>query len=74
MRRSITEAEILDKRTPRGGWTKEQLNKWGVPWPRGKTPPKNWKCKLLRFGIPYVEAMHRQLDAECDSARDRDRT
>jgi len=39
----ITAEEIERARTPRGGWTKEQLDRWGVPWP----PPKGWKRRLL---------------------------
>lgn len=34
--------EIEAARTPAGGWTKDQLAQWGVPWP----PPKGWKRKL----------------------------
>ncbi|WP_406089485.1 sigma factor-like helix-turn-helix DNA-binding protein [Streptomyces sp. NBC_01013] len=30
-------------RTPAGGWTREQLAVWGVPWP----PPKGWKKHLI---------------------------
>jgi hypothetical protein len=39
-----TAAEIEAAKTPRGGWTREQLAQWGVPWP----PPKGWKQRLLR--------------------------
>jgi hypothetical protein len=39
-----TEAEIEAGRSPRGGWTREQLAKWGVPWP----PPAGWRQALLR--------------------------
>lgn len=34
--------EIEAARTGNGGWTKEQLAAWGVPWP----PPKGWKKAL----------------------------
>lgn len=37
-----TKREIESSTTPRGGWTKEQLAKWGIPWP----PPRGWKKKL----------------------------
>jgi len=40
----MTEEEIDAARTPSGGWTKQQLAEWGVPWP----PPKGWKKKLVR--------------------------
>jgi hypothetical protein len=36
--------EIEAAKTPAGGWTREQLAQWGVPWP----PPKGWKKRLLR--------------------------
>lgn len=39
-----TAAEIEAARTPAGGWTREQLAEWGVPWP----PPKGWKRALIR--------------------------
>lgn len=38
-----TEEEIEAARTPAGGWTRETLAGWGVPWP----PPKGWKQDLL---------------------------
>ena len=37
-------AEIIDAaKTPNGGWSREMLAQWGVPWP----PPKGWRKKLL---------------------------
>jgi hypothetical protein len=39
----MTLEEIEAKRTPNGGWTKETLKGWGVPWP----PTKGWKQRLL---------------------------
>jgi hypothetical protein len=41
-----TAAEIEAVRTPAGGWTRVQLEQWGVSWP----PPRGWKDRLL--GIP----------------------
>ena len=38
-----TEDEIQAAHTPNGGWTKAQLEEWGVSWP----PPKGWKKKLV---------------------------
>jgi hypothetical protein len=43
LRRDVTEAEIVAARTPAGGWTRETLTGWGVPWP----PPHGWKEALL---------------------------
>jgi hypothetical protein len=40
-----TRAAIEAVRTPRGGWTKRQLEAWGVPWP----PTRGWKRKLIRL-------------------------
>jgi len=48
----ITESEIMAARTEKGGWTRAQLEEWGVPW-IGKSPPKGWKRQLLKYGVPY---------------------
>jgi hypothetical protein len=34
--------QILEARSPAGGWTKATLAGWGVGWP----PPKGWKADL----------------------------
>ena len=39
----MTEDEIMARRTKNGGWTRETLAEWGVPWP----PPKGWKRTLI---------------------------
>jgi hypothetical protein len=39
-------AEIEARRTSRGGFTRETLEIWGVPWP----PPKGWKEELVSTG------------------------
>ena len=39
---NVTPEEIEAAKTPAGGWTREQLAKWGVPWP----PPKGWRKQL----------------------------
>lgn len=46
-----TLAEIEAERTPKGGFTRETLRAWGVPWP----PPKGW-LRALKSGerIPTV--------------------
>jgi len=41
--RTPSPEEVEAAKTERGGWTGEQLAKWGVPWP----PPKGWKTELL---------------------------
>lgn len=35
--------EIEAAKTRRGGWTRNQLAQWGVPWP----PPKGWRRRLI---------------------------
>lgn len=35
--------EIEAARTPFGGWNREALAAWGVPWP----PPKGWRHRLI---------------------------
>ena len=42
----VTRQEIEAGRTPKGGFTRAQLAKWGVPWP----PKKGWKKRLIEQG------------------------
>jgi hypothetical protein len=35
--------DIEAARTPAGGWTRDQLAAWGIPWP----PPQGWREKLV---------------------------
>ena len=39
-----TADDIRRQMTPNGGWTRETLAAWGVPWP----PPEGWKAKLIQ--------------------------
>ena len=39
----VTAEEIEAARSEAGGWTKETLAAWNVPWP----PPKGWKADLI---------------------------
>jgi hypothetical protein len=39
----LTEEDIEAGKTPKGGFSRATLAKWGVPWP----PPKGWKEALL---------------------------
>jgi hypothetical protein len=50
--RTITEQEILEARTKRGGWTREILARWGVPWP----PPNGWKDALINESYVALQA------------------
>lgn len=43
----ITADEIEAAKSPKGGWKRETLAQWGVPWP----PPKGWKDALIKNGI-----------------------
>lgn len=45
--RRLTEADIAAARTPRGGWTRDTLAAWGIPWP----PPEGWRRKLVGHPI-----------------------
>ena len=40
---AMTEADIEAGRSAKGGFTRQQLKEWGVPWP----PPKGWKKALM---------------------------
>lgn len=39
----LTAEEIESGKSAKGGYTREQLAQWGVPWP----PPKGWRDALL---------------------------
>lgn len=41
----ITAKQIEAARTG-SGWTRKQLEEWGVPWP----PPKGWRKELEKHG------------------------
>ncbi|MGW2426766.1 hypothetical protein ACWC0C_47875 [Streptomyces sp. NPDC001709] len=34
--------EVAAAQTPNGGWSKNQLAEWGIPWP----PPMGWRKHL----------------------------
>lgn len=40
----LTREQIYNARSKRGGWSRETLASWGVPWP----PPKGWIVKLTK--------------------------
>ena len=46
----LTPEELERGKTAKGGYTRKQLEAWGVPWP----PPKGWKHVLLT-GRPKVD-------------------
>lgn len=50
MAKKVSKEEIEEKRSKNGGWSKEVLTEWGVPWP----PPKHWKRALI-LGWPMPE-------------------
>ncbi len=48
--------DIEKGKSPKGGWTKKQLAKWGVPWP----PPKGWKEALIKDDMGAIGASSAQ--------------
>lgn len=42
LRDDIPPSTVEAARTRRGGWTRETLAEWGVPWP----PPAGWRQQL----------------------------
>ena len=46
--RRVSQEEIQKQTTPDGGFTKQTLAEWGVPWP----PPKGWRKRLISFQSP----------------------
>lgn len=53
-RTEITQDEIEAAKSPKGGFKRDTLAEWGVPWP----PPKGWRKTILRHGIPYAEELN----------------
>lgn len=52
----LTNEEIEAARSPRGGWTRATLAKWGVPWP----PPGGWRRALINgepIPLPKEQAL-----------------
>ena len=49
----LTDAEIESGKSARGGFTRKQLEAWGVHWP----PPHGWR-KALLTGTPIPEPNH----------------
>lgn len=48
----MTQQEIDSARSAKGGWTRETLAAWGVPWP----PPRGWRRRLISEGAaPKVQ-------------------
>lgn len=45
----VSREEIEANSTSAGGFTREQLAKWGVSWP----PPKGWKDELIAGEVPH---------------------
>ncbi|WP_436988292.1 hypothetical protein [Streptomyces sp. enrichment culture] len=47
--------EVEAARTPAGGWTRDQLAAWGVPWP----PPAGWRQRLADQWHAARQSPHR---------------
>ncbi len=61
----VSVSEINSAKTERGGWTREQIESWGVAWP----PPTGWK-KALASGQPLRSAAVPQRSAKRKPKRD----
>ena len=46
--RTLTHEQIARAATSAGGYTREQLAEWGIPWP----PPRGWKRGLTEPRSP----------------------
>lgn len=53
-------SEIEASKTPKGGWTKQQLAAWGVEWP----PVKGWKRRLIQRWHEEQKQKHKQQAQE----------
>lgn len=49
-RKSISDFEIESRRTDAGGFSRETLAEWGIPWP----PAHGWRKAILRYGVPLL--------------------
>ena len=58
-----TASEIIAARTPAGGWTKDTLAQWGVPWP----PPKGWRRSLTRPSGQFAPSQSTALSPKEDA-------
>ncbi|MGV2110123.1 HNH endonuclease [Agrobacterium salinitolerans] len=50
-RKPITEIEIQLAKTQNGGFTRETLREWGVPWP----PISGWRRAIVSYGVPLID-------------------
>ncbi len=55
----IPSPEMVEQyRTANGGWRREDLGRWGVPWP----PPHGWREQLKRkWDMAIAEFLEKQL-------------
>jgi len=47
--RQLSKEEIRELEGQHGGWTADDLARYGVPFP----PPRGWKKQIIRHGIPW---------------------
>ncbi|WP_146033041.1 hypothetical protein [Arthrobacter sp. AFG20] len=57
----LTADDIEAGTTAKGGYSREQLAAWGVPWP----PPKGWKEALLSNENPNGASAATTLKEKC---------
>ena len=61
----VTLEEIEAKKTAKGGWTKDTLHDWGIPWP----PPKGWKQGLIEGRVLLWQAGAYEFEATPEMIR-----
>lgn len=54
---AVSAEEIEAAKTPAGGWTREVLAGWGVPWP----PPTGWRKRLTAGPAHAADALVESL-------------
>jgi hypothetical protein len=66
-KRPMSAEDIDRQRSPRGGWSRDILRRWGVPWP----PPKGWRARLIQHGAPWrADEQPRTFAADDADGRD----
>lgn len=54
----VTNEEVEAARSPKGGWTRATLAKWGVPWP----PPRGWR-RVITLDHPRKRGQAESTDS-----------
>ena len=59
-KRNTVKAIIDSQRTSNGGWTKETLAQWDVPWP----PPQGWRMRLIDDEFNWTKIIQKNREAK----------